>query len=53
MTEAERVVAVANRIVDRAERGARAGREIHADEVRDLISAYVVMRGLVAAIYEA
>lgn len=53
MIEAERVVGVANRIVDRVARGTTPGREIHADEVRDLIAAYVVMRGLVAAICEA
>ena len=52
MTEAERVVCVANRVVDRLQAGARMGREIHADEVRDMVAAYVVMRGLVAAIYE-
>lgn len=50
MTEAERVVRRANEIVARVERGARPGREVHADETMDLIAAYVVMRGLVAGL---
>ena len=51
-TEAERVVRRANEIVARAERGTRIGREVHADEVMDLIAAYVVMRGIVAGLVD-
>lgn len=50
--EAERVLAVANGIVARVERGCRVGREIHASETRDLIAAYVLMRRIVADLSE-